>query len=104
MITEEELVLDEGEQFRVPNGKRAFIRLQELKATPIEVCEKLVELSPDKARVGDIRELQRLAKVALDAGLKLEFTHEGGDRHPAEAGGDTLRPGSDQDRDSKIAD
>ena len=44
----------------------AFVRFQKLEATPKEVCEDLLRLDPTNARVGDIRDLQRLAKVALD--------------------------------------
>lgn len=71
---DDELIFDSGERITVKDGYRAIVRFEKLEATPKEVCMELIKLDAKDARVGDIKDLQRLAKVALKEDQDVEST------------------------------
>lgn len=61
----DELIFHAGQRIEIKPGYQALVRFVKLEATPREVCEKLLTFNVDTGRKGDLRDIQRLAEVAL---------------------------------------
>ena len=80
MSDNQTIILNENESYMVPEGYVATVEVTKLAVSPKEVLERLLEMDKNTARVGDISDLQRLARAALasEYGLKRHNTRDQG--------------------------
>lgn len=61
----ETLIFGPGEKITVKEGYQAHVQFKRLKATATEVLEAILKLDRTTARVGDLKDIQDLARAAL---------------------------------------
>ena len=95
-MTDKEFLLHAGQTLNITEGYQAVVKLVKIKTTPHEVCKELMYLDLDTARVGDLKDIQRKAKVAYYEHMGLDLKNESGTGCAKSATTDSQGPGGNQ--------